>query len=305
MSEFHNPSDASSNPESVEPIRRHPKEQQDDAGHMADQILDWLDTIDEESFSREDDEALERMLNQLETVSPVEDKAVTRSSLVQFHQKYAPLFETRPHTAAPKSHAVSEWKQFPRTFRRLAAAVAIMAIMLGCMVTVQAFGLDVFGAIARWTAETFQLQSQDRPYAMVTINPLQEGERAEYDSVDDVLDAFGITAPLIPQWVPERFELSGITAVNASGGVFISIDYICENEFLQMRFREAVVNTSVFEREETTPEIISDSGISHYVSSDMNRYKVYWQNGEIECRISGTVSEEELREIITSIYRER
>lgn len=98
--------------------------------------------------------------------------------------------------------------------------------------------------------------------------------------------------------------MSEITAINAGSGLFISIDYTCDNGFLQMRFRETIDNTSVFEREKTNPEIITDSGISHYISFDLDRYEVYWQNGEIECRMSGTISKEELREIITSIYGE-
>lgn len=231
MSEFHNPSEANGNPECMEPIRGHSKEQQDDAGQIADKILDWLDTIDEESFSQEDDEALEGMIDQLKRVSPVEDKAETQAFLTQFHQKYEPLFESQAKTSASQSRAVSKWKQFPHALRRLTAAAAMIAIMLGCIATAQAFGLDIFGTIARWTAETFQLQSKDTPYAVISVNPLQKGERVEYDSVEEMLDTFGIAEPLVPQWVPERFELSGITVANASGGILISIDYTCDDGF--------------------------------------------------------------------------
>ena len=45
---------------------------------------------------------------------------------------------------------------------------------------------------------------------------------------------FEITAPMIPSAVPERFELSSVTAAMSTAGLRISIDYTSEDGFIQI-----------------------------------------------------------------------
>ena len=36
--------------------------------------------------------------------------------------------------------------------------------------------------------------------------------------------------------------------------------------------------------------------------ADKERWKATWQNGELECHMSGNISEQEIKDIIESIY---
>ena len=45
---------------------------------------------------------------------------------------------------------------FPRWLRSLTATAAVLAILLVGSVTTQAFGINIWGAMVKWTQETFQ-----------------------------------------------------------------------------------------------------------------------------------------------------
>ena len=173
------------------------------------------------------------------------------------------------------------------------------------MVTVQAFGVDVFGVIARWTEEVFQPQRDDVSYAAVQNNPLEDGESAPYDSLQEAVDAFGITAPIVPQWIPERFVLSSVEATSKMRGIVIAANYKSEDGGLQIHFKETdVIDLSEIEKDNIIIELHSVEGIDHYFIYDSDYQKVFWQNGELECQISGDVAKEEMDKIVQSIYKE-
>ena len=254
-----------------------------------------------------DADLIDAYLEVLDEKDPIPIEIDLEESFAAFREKHMMLLAPSsgvPH--APEIPHSSERKRIPLAFRRIGVAAAAIAVMLASMVTAQAFGLDIFGTIARWTAETFQFQPKDAPYAVITNNPLQEGESAEYDSLEEALDAFGITVPLIPQRIPERFELDHINATNQPSGLFICADYTCDNGFLQIRFKKTeIADLSSLEKQPGSIGMVDTAEIEHYLLRDVLSLKAVWQNGELECRISGTVSQEEMRDIIYSIYEER
>lgn len=304
MSAFHDPLDTSG---PVEPIHRHSEDDPSaDAGVLADEILDWLGSIDPADFSQESQDRLNQMLARLEAVSPA-DGADTQDALKAFHLRYAPLFAEAPAEKSARNPHGPDIVRSPRfpSRRKIAAIAAAAVLTLGCMLTVQAFGVDVFGVITRWTEELFLPQRDGVPYASVQKNPLEDGENASFASLQEAVDAFGITAPIVPRWIPERFVLNSVEAVNIARGVVITAGYRSENGSLQIHFKETdVVDFNDIEKDNTTIELHNVEGIDHYFIYDSAYQKVFWQSGELECQISGAVTKEEMEKIVQSIYKE-
>ena len=108
---------------------------------------------------------------------------------------------------------VVRFKRLCRT--ALVAAVAI-ACMFAVMVTAQATGVDVFGAMARWTEDVFSF-GQIVPNSQVSNSPIQEtiGQSAKvpnigFDSLQEAFDAYGMTEVHEPTWLPERYTLDDV-----------------------------------------------------------------------------------------------
>lgn len=280
-------------------IPSHLHDSEDQKERLQDELADLLLQTSGEG---PDSDQLDALLAALEEIDPMPEDGVpdTEESLTRFHQRYAPLFSPKGDPAAGISES-PEKKHSRRLTFKFAAIAAVMILLLGSAAA-QAFGLNVFGTIARWSSETFRMRSEDIPYATVRANPLEEGETAYYDTLQDAVDAFGITEPIVPQWVPERFELSEVTATNRKDGIHIYADYACNDEYFQIRYNEKSDFDFRNLEKEIGVELYSYNSVDHYLVSDMERWKVSWQNGELECHMSGNVSGEEIKEIIESIY---
>ena len=120
----------------------------------------------------------------------------------------------QPSTNAP-SKRVIRFKQVRRTVLVAAAAIACM---FAVMVTAQAAGIDVFGAMARWTKDVFSF-GQIAPDSEVSDNPAQETSslemeapdpNREFSSLQDAFDAYGMTEVHEPGWLPEGYALDDI-----------------------------------------------------------------------------------------------
>lgn len=283
-----------------EQIQSHLCSSEDQKERLQDQLADLLFQTSEEDI---DSDKLDALLDALEEVDPMPEAGVpdTEESLARFHERYASLFSPEEDPTAVTSGS-PEKKHSRRLTFKFAAIAAVMVLLLGS-VAAQAFGFSVFGAIARWSAETFQMRSEEIPYATIRTNPLEEGETAYYDTLQDAVDAFGITEPLVPQWIPERFEFAGVTVTNRRDGIHIYADYEYGDEYFQIQYEEAAYfDYRSLEKEEGYMGVYICGKINHYLMEDKERWKAYWQNGELECRMSGNISEQEIKDIIESIY---
>lgn len=269
---------------------------------LQDELADFFFQADEETFCSE---KLDALLDALDAADPLPETEAfdTEKSLERFHEKYAPLFNALNADTAAVPVSSPGKKHSNRALFKLLPIAAVLVLLLGS-VTAQAFGWNIFGAIARWTSEIFRMGSDSTPYATIQTNPLAEGEEAYYDTLEEAVEAFGITAPIVPKWIPERFELAEVTAVNKTSGVFICADYMSGDKVLQIRYREKKnSNFSSMEQESNQVEAYSAGEVRHYLLMDMDREKALWQNGELECVIAGNVTRGEMREIIDSIYK--
>lgn len=283
-----------------EQIQSHLRFTEERKERLQDELADLLLQPSEEDI---DSDKLDALLAELDEIDPVPEDEVldTEESLKRFHKRYASLFSAVEEPSAEASEASPEKKHFHFTVFKFAVIAAALVFVLGTVA--QAFGLNFWGAVARWNADIFRFRSEEVPYATVRFDPLEEGETASYDTLEEAVEAFGITAPVAPTWLPERFTLTGVTAENRAGGILICADYKCDDGYFQVRYTEKTdLDLRGLEKEDGYMGVYACNKINHYLMLDMERWKAYWQNGELECRMSGSVSEQEIKDIIDSIY---
>lgn len=268
---------------------------------LQDELTNLMFQATEEDLDTERLDALLYALNEMDPLPEADDFDTTKS-LERFHEKYEPVFSALETKSAAASGSSPTKKHSRRALIKILPIAAVLILLFGS-ITAQAFGLDIFGAIARWSSEIFRMSSSSTPYATIRTNPLDEGEEAHYNTLEEAMEAFGITEAIVPTRIPERFELVQVTAINKSGGVFICADYVNNDGFLQIRYREkSELNFSTLEQESSNVEAYSIGGLKHYLLSDLNRQKAFWQNGEFECQVFGTVTRQEMKDIVDSIY---
>ena len=268
---------------------------------LQDELTNLMFQATEENLDIEKLDALLDALNEVDPLPETDDFYVEKS-LERFHEKYDPVFSVLETKSAATSGSSPAKKHSGHALFKILPIAAVLVLLFGSM-TAQAFGLDIFGAIARWTSEIFQLSDSSTPYATIGANPLAEGEEAYYDSLEAAMQDFNIAAPIIPNWIPERFKLVNVLATNQSSGILICADYASSDGFLQIRYAEVGKSDfSSLEQEDTDVDTHFQKGIRHFLLSDMDRQKAFWRNGEFECRISGNVSKKEMKDIVDSIY---
>lgn len=75
---------------------------------------------------------------------------------------------------------------------------------------------------------------------------------------------------------------------------------------LRIRFNESSRATQrTVEKDSALDVSYVRTGIDHHIVVDQSFVKVAWSNGTFECHVTGSITEEEAREIIDSIYEER
>lgn len=286
-----------------EQIQGHPVQDGPEFERLHDQLADLLFPEDDGEI---DSEALDALLDRMEEVCPLPASLSTdpEEGLERFRRRYGSVMEDMAADTAPDISPVPGKRHSVKPFARALPFAAALILLLGT-VTAQAFGVDVFSAIARWTAEIFRLDGGSTPYAVVRLHPLDVGEEATYESLEEAVAAFGIDAPIVPKEIPERFELTEVRVTCRKTGILIYADYESIDGFLIVRYRETEKrDTFIVEKESGNIISYSSGKVRHYLISDLEYEKGFWQIGDIECELYGSISEAEIKAMIDSIYRE-
>ena len=263
---------------------------------LINEMTEKWDAMDDEHF---DPQLIDSYLAALEERDPVASDYNSEASLLAFHEKHAILF------AQMDSAAVSPIsKPRPRRYRRWRAVriiAATFAVMFACMITAQAFGLDVFGAIARWTEDTFHFRSPTQTDGDTALSPSDE-----YSSLQEALDAYGITEMASPNQFPTGFQMRSINIASTSDSIKFQAAYENGEKFFSLtvwQFKSAEeANNRTFEKDNSTVTVYELAGIEHYLMANNEQYRAAWTNNNLMCSISGDLTEAELKDMIISIY---
>ena len=192
-----------------------------------------------------------------------------------------------------------------KSMRKLAGvAIAAVLVLVFGVITPQALGAEnIFTLIGRWTAAFFAFDEPETmperavsqpPYVFRTDNP---GLQELYDTVTEL----GITQRVVPQWLPDGYELIDLKVdrtqkrakiyacfANGSQEIIISIRGLL-NSFSPSYFKD-----------ETDVVIYECGGVLHYIMGNENIRNVAWHSDNVECQIH--VLKEDIYQIIESVY---
>ncbi len=182
-----------------------------------------------------------------------------------------------------------------RRLMRVALVSAIVAaLLLAGTITASAFGVDLWGAVAKWTKDTFGFANY------VTTQP---STNPQYEGLQDALANYDVSAPIAPTWFPEGYLLENISINETPAQIVINARYSNMNSVISVNVTLHTSPTSrTYEKDETNVTVFSVNEIEHYVMSNMNQTNIVWKTDNYECSISGPFTLDEAERMLTSIY---
>jgi hypothetical protein len=190
-----------------------------------------------------------------------------------------------------------------RRIRRSVLIAAIVFIISGLLVA-QAAGVNIFGAVARWTAETFLFESSTGNNSIQP--PIASNAQLDYSSLSEAIAANHITEKIVPNWWPDGFYLTELKAsVMPTKTTIYSLYKNGEKSFsftIQVFKAMEDISSVTFEKDGEDVEKYVKDGIDYYIMSNLDSKRVTWINNRLLCSISGNLSVNELKEMVDSIY---
>lgn len=183
-------------------------------------------------------------------------------------------------------------KRFPALWKTARIAAATVAVLFALMVGAQASGLNVFGALAQWTSETFHFGGKIHS--------------DQYEMFIDSLKAYGISEDLVPTWFPQGFTASEPTFENSDDFISASIyfDNGDESNFwvcIKRYTSQNDIEETMFEKDTTPVEVYTSHGKTFYIMSNTGPITATWINGMFVETIRGNLSTDDFKRIIDSI----
>ena len=222
-------------------------------------------------------------------------------------------------TIAISTDSAHKSTTFSRRFRRirrvgLIAAITI-TVMLGIMAVAQAAGVDVFGAVARWTDEVFSLGTIRYQSAVdvtndtaATVPPQAPADEkplinSEYTSIQDALDACGITEVAAPTWIPEGYSFDGVDILYDSDGEFGDLlgGYLNGEHALNIEigYYEDEPRGQI-EKTDVPVETFTLNGITVYLLENINSNAAVWATEHYEYYIGCGGDKDNVRKMAIS-----
>lgn len=216
--------------------------------------------------------------------------------------------------------------QKPRVFsfaRRLGATAA--AACLACMLAVHAGGIDILRSMIHWTGDALLVESpaitsessfvsgtEDAARKAASSPAPGAGEWAEAESTLTACDSLseGLSLLSLESWtptaIPAGFSFSSAEVETLSGVQALHAVYTNEAEdLLQLscrRYSEESVFSSVFTKDDAEVETVELHGVTFYFISNGRYESAVWMVDEkTECHISGPVTRDELKDMISSM----
>lgn len=187
-------------------------------------------------------------------------------------------------------------------------AAAVVVGIFATMITAQAMGIDVFGAIGHWTDDTFHFvtSSGEATQDSGAISNSTNGS-SPYADFQAALDDYGITEDLAPAWCPEGFEVSESEISNNDFGDKILCTFTGpkgKSFSIQVRRYDspADIKAHVFEKDNSAVQNYSAGGKTFYILSNVDTVTATWSDDRsLVLKITGNISEDGIKTIINSM----
>jgi len=198
-------------------------------------------------------------------------------------------------------------RRHPVILRKLITVAAVISLLFVTMLVAQAVGIDVFGAIGRWTDETFQfvLLPKEGPALQEDGNMSSVSEN--HALLQTALNDCGITETLAPSWFPEGFSLFEHKIINNDSGNTVSFFFKdTKQEYFTIQIIKVSsasdIETYLFEKDDSAVKQYVSQGKTFYLLSNLDNQTATWSDGNsLVMIILGNISENDIKAMIDSI----
>ena len=159
----------------------------------------------------------------------------------------------------------------------------------------------IFDRIAAWTESIFELFSPDerggqKEHVFRTEHP---GLQEIYDTVTEL----GVTVPVVPMWIGDGYELTDCKVIETPRTVKVLGTFVYGDKTATYELNIYSENvSSKYHKDEPDAEQYESSSISHVILQNEGVWIVVWTRDNIECSIFVQCQEDDLYDIIDSIY---
>lgn len=278
-------------------------------GKMSDEELQNTLRCEMLSGDVPDSKQIDLLLAEMERRGINEPIRSPEEAWVEFEEEYSgkePCYTECTPVVSPRIETLPPTQPCHRRHlkRKALVLVAVLSVILASLLTVQAAGVDVFGAIARWTTELFSLgtmedqKRQDGNEAWIASIP---DDGVSFDSLQEALDTYGITEVVAPKWIPSTFNKVTAYVEKLNHGVSISATY--GNESSEYIIVEYACSSSFnyYEKVDVPPLEYECNGQVYSIIANSEEFLVVWKTEHFECYINAPVDSDTLYRIIRSL----
>lgn len=206
-----------------------------------------------------------------------------------------PKIQTRQKLGKPNSGA-------KRVLRRVAVIAACFAVLMAAMITAQAVGLDIFGALARWTDNKFQFA----PIAQDDMIPSEPSECVINTEFQQLLTEAGLPVELAPMRIPEGYRSTEVQIFEMEALKYAYIVYQDDagNDLLislEEYYDSELFNAFRHEKDPGSPEIYMKGDMAFYLFTNSGKWTAIWSSGNLMLTIEGMRSKESTIAVVESI----
>lgn len=198
-------------------------------------------------------------------------------------------------------------RRFSQLWRTLLIAAAAVGCMFAAMVTAQAAGLDVFGAMAQWTQDMFSFRRV--PSDNEVKDSPNEGDHAgreaqSFASLQEALDSYGITQVHEPTQMPDGFVMNECVAEHsiALNRTAFHADYVNNRDRIAIDIMSYEGKPILLaQKTDEPPELKELNGTTFYFVENAYSSIVAWYDDAYEYYVSGKLDREILWKIAVSM----
>ncbi len=179
-----------------------------------------------------------------------------------------------------------------RVLRPVALVAAAIGVFMSLLVVAQAAGLDVFGAMARWTDETFHF---------VTTSAGDETA-----ALRAALEEQGIPASYAPTWLPAGFKAEEPRTTRTKNHATVSSRLSNGDKELALVFTcyqsEDAIQAASYEKDISEATPYTSGSRLFYMFENQDTTVALWSDGErLSIDIHGEISTDDMKSILDSI----
>jgi len=189
-----------------------------------------------------------------------------------------------------------------RWFAGIAAAAAVVCIaVVSVSPTVRAESL--LDVLFRWTSSVFEFFTPDQDASNPPVEIVFETDNPGLQQLYDKVTELGVTEWVVPMWLPEGFELSGLKDSPMPGGTKVFCNFENSGNDISITYRISTGITGKIEKEETGVELFEFGKIGHFIVENEDTISATWTVDGVECLLNANIAKEDFYSIIKSIYR--